>query len=70
MQVTQPEALMSTNTKLRKVAKKATRLATDAGKKASRMATDAGVTAAASPMPTFFAALAVRQSRKPKARFR
>ena len=37
---------MATNTKLRKVAKKATRLATAAGKKARGMASDASTSAA------------------------
>ena len=46
VQATQSEDLMSTNTKLRKVAKKATRMAADAGRKATRVATDAGATAA------------------------
>ena len=105
---TQPEVLMATNsTKLRKVAKKATRLATAAGKKASSMANDAGASAAvlthsaakavtamvkkqqrkrkvakmksvakkvgvglAAAAAVTGAAMAVRQSRKPKSRFR
>ena len=106
-QATQPEVLMATNTKLRKVAKKATRLATAAGKKASSMATDASTSAAvlthsaakavtamvkkqqrkrkvakmksvakkvgvglAAAAAVTGAAIAVRQSRKPKSRFR
>ena len=98
---------MATNTKLRKVAKKATRLATAAGKKASSLATDGRTGAAmlthsaakavtamvkkqqrkrkiakvknaakkvgiglAAAAAVTGAALAVRQSRKPKSRFR